>query len=90
MKKIFSALDGAVALTESEGVFTLSISDALSVGGGKAAGLLKVQGAGSVVFDAPTGAALGLALLNSHLPAALQAPAALVEAVIEEAVKAVE
>jgi hypothetical protein len=90
MKTVFSALNGAVVLTETAGVFTLSLSEALSVGGGHAAGLLKVQGTGSVVFDAPTGAKLGLALVNSHLPAALQPLAAEVEAIAEAAVVAAE
>lgn len=90
MKTIFSALNGAVTLIEDAGVFTLRLSEALNVGGGEAAGILKVQGAGSVVLDAETGLALGGKLVNGHLPAALQPVAYVFEGIVSSALKALE
>ena len=90
MKTIFTALGGALVLTEQGGVFTLSFAEAAAVGGGQAAGVIKVQGAGSVVLDGATGLKLGEALLNSHLPASLQALATVVEGVANQAITALE
>lgn len=90
MKTIASLAGGAVSLTEDAGVFTLSLSDAAQVGGGSAAGIVKVQGAGSVVLDAATGLKLGEALLNSHLPATVQPLATIVETIANQAIAALE
>jgi hypothetical protein len=90
MKQIVSLANGAVVLNEDQGVFTLSLSESASVGGGSAAGVVKVQGSGSVVLDAETGLKLGEALLNSHLPASMQPLAQVVEGVANQAIKALE
>jgi hypothetical protein len=89
-KSIFSAAGGAIALTEDAGVFTLALSDAAAVGGGQAAGIVKVQGSGSVVLDAQTGLKLAEALLNAHLPATVQPLAAVVESIANQAIAALE
>jgi len=90
MKVIASLANGAVQLTEDAGVFTLALVDSASVGGGQAAGVIKVQGSGSVVLDAATGLKLGEAILNAHLPAAVQPMASIVEAVANQAIAALE
>jgi hypothetical protein len=86
MKTILSLLGGAVVLTEQGGKFTLSLDG--SLGGGAAAGIL--VGQASLVVDAASGLKLAQALLNSHLPAVLQAPAAIVEDVADQALEALE
>jgi hypothetical protein len=89
-KSIFSAANGAVTLTEDAGVFTLALSDAAAVGGGQAAGIVKVQGSGSLVLDGALGLQLGQALLNAHLPASVQPLAAVVEGIADQAISALE
>jgi hypothetical protein len=73
MKTIFTAAGGKVNLVEDGGVFTLNIDESVSAGGGQAAGLAEVKGQASVVLDVATGVQLGEKLLNSHLPASVQA-----------------
>jgi len=86
MKTIFSAAGGAVTLTETGGVFTLSLSE--SIGGGASAGIVK--GSGSVVLDSNMALKLGEQLLNSHLPAGVQALATVIEGVANQAIAAIE
>lgn len=88
MKTIFTAGNGAVTLVEDQGVVTLKLAKQESVGGGQAAGILKVDGAGSIVFDGMTGLMLGEALLNSHIPANAQPLASVVEGVANQAIRA--
>lgn len=90
MKVILSLANGAVQLTEDQGIFSLSLDESLSVGGGSAAGVVKVADKGSVQLDGETGLRLGEALLNSHLPASMQPLALVVEGVANQAVKALE
>lgn len=90
MKTILSVANGAVTLVEDAGVFTLNVNEAASIGGGQAAGVLKVQGSGSIVLDAEAGLKLGEALLNSHLPVAVQPLALVVEGIANQAIKALE
>lgn len=86
MKTIFSALNGALVLTENEGVFTLSFDE--SLGGGEAAGIVK--GTGSVVLDANMALALSEKMLNSHIPASLLPLVTVIEGVVNQALKALE
>lgn len=90
MKVLASFAGGAVQLTEDKGVFSLSIDESVSLGGGQAAGVVKAAGKGSIQLDAELGLKLGEALLNSHLPAAVQPLAQAVEAIVNQAVKALE
>jgi hypothetical protein len=90
MKTIFSLAGGKVSLVEDAGVFTLNVSESASVGGGSAAGIVKVQGEGSVVLDAAAGVKLGEALLNAHLPASVLPLATVIEGVANQAVAAIE
>ncbi len=90
MKELASFASGAVKLTEESGVFSLSFQEDVAVGGGAAAGVVKVQGQGSVVLDAALGLKLGEALLNAHLPVALQPLALVVEGIADQAIKALE
>jgi hypothetical protein len=85
MKTIASFAGGAIVLTEDAGVFALSVDESVSVGGGEVAGIVKVQGKGSVVLDAALGLKLGEALLNAHLPPALVPLAQVVEGVANQA-----
>lgn len=86
MKTIFSAMGGAVTLTEQAGVFTLSWSE--SLGGGLAAGIVKGQG--SLVLSGTLGLQLGEKLLNAHLPASVSALASVVEGVANQAIASLE
>lgn len=86
MKNIGSWFGGAVVITENAGVFSLVVNE--SVGGGLAAGVVK--GSAEVILDAASGLKLAEALLNSHLPAAIAPMAAIVEAVVNQAVVALE
>lgn len=90
MKQIVSLAGGAIVLNENAGVFTLSLNESASIGGGQAAGIVKVQGVGSVVLDGETGLKLGQALLNAHLPASVQALASVIEGVADQAIDALE
>lgn len=90
MKTIFTAFNGALTLTEDAGVISLNISEKASIGGGEAAGLLKVAGEASVVLDGATGLKLGEAALNAHLPASVQPLAVVIEGVANQAIAAIE
>lgn len=86
MKVIFSALSGAVVLSEDAGVVSLSFDD--SIGGGAAAGL--VSGKGSVQLNGPEAIQLAEKLLNSKLPASVLPLAQVVEGVAAQAIAAIE
>jgi hypothetical protein len=90
MKVLMSVANGAVQLVEDGGVVSLTVDKDLVIGGGAAAGMLEVDGKGSVKFDANTGIKLGEALLNAHLPASVQALAAVVEGIANQAIKTIE
>lgn len=90
MKNIFSGFGGAVELNEENGVFTLVVAESKSIGGGEAAGVVKVKGDGSVELDAVTALKLGEALLNSHLPVSVKPLALVIEGVANQAVAALE
>ena len=85
-KTIFSLASGAVTLVENAGVFTLAFDEKL--GGGAAAGI--VVGSGSIQLNGTTGIQLGEKLLNSHLPANVQALATVIEGVANQAIAAIE
>lgn len=90
MKTIASFANGAVSVTEDNGVISLSFDEVASLGGGQASGIVKVQGKGSIVLDGEMGVNLGKALLNSHLPVAVQPLAQVIEGVAMQALKAIE
>lgn len=89
MKTIASLADGKVMLTEEAGVFSLSFDESASIGGGAAAGVVKVAGKGTVQLDSLAAIHLGEALLNSKLPEAVKPIAEMVEGVAEKAIGAV-
>lgn len=90
MKTILSIANGAVILSENEGVFSLNLIDSASVGGGEAAGVIKVSGQASIILDAQSALKLGEALLNSHLPPAMQPVAQIIEGIANQAIAALE
>jgi hypothetical protein len=90
MKTILTLANGAVTLTEESGVFKLNVNESVSLGGGEAAGVVKASGVASVELDAASGLLLGEKLLNSHLPAAVQPLALVIEGVANQALKALE
>lgn len=91
MAKVLLSLDGgAVQLVENSGVYSLKLDKSASLGGGKAAGLLKVEGDGSVDLDLDGVLLLSEALANAHVPAALLPAAEAVEGIANAAVKALE
>ena len=71
MKTLLSLAGGALVLTEQAGVVTLSLDKSLSLGGGSAAGVLEVEGQGSVKLSGAQLLLLGEALLNPRVPAAI-------------------
>lgn len=89
MKTLLSLANGAFTITEQGGVFTISLNDKVSVGGGKAAGIVSLQGAGSIVLSGKQAFDLGMALLEAHSPAALvpieEGAQAIADAAISEA-----
>lgn len=90
MKTIASFAAGAVTVTEENGVVSLNVDESMSIGGGQASGIVKVQGKGSIVLDGAMGLKLGEALLNSHLPATVLPLAMVVEGVANQAIAAIE
>lgn len=86
MKTLLSLLGGALVLTETSGVVTLSFDE--SLGGGAAAGIL--QGKGSLIVQGTQGLQLAEKLLNSHLSAGVQPLAVAAETVVNEAAAAIE
>jgi|GEM_PF-2913107 len=89
-KQLLNAFDGALIVEEENGVVTLSVSKDASIGGGEAAGLLKIEGSAKVVLDGQTGLKLAESLLNAHLPEKLQPLAQVVEGVVNQAIAAIE
>lgn len=90
MKVLYQNADSSVKLVEDAGVISLSLSEQAQLGGGQAAGIVKVKGEGSIVLDAALGLKLGEALLNSHLPAAVLPLALVVEGIANQAISAIE
>lgn len=90
MKTIVTLAGGVVTVTENAGVFSVNLVDNVSVGGGEAAGIVKVAGTASATLDAATGLKLAEALLNSHLPVAVAPLATVVESIVNTAVAALE
>lgn len=71
MKVLFELAGGAVQVTEDAGNFALVVNKDLLVGGGSAAGILELEGAGKVVLKGKAAFDLGMKLLEAHSPAAL-------------------
>lgn len=71
MKTLLSLAGGAVVLTEQAGDFTLTFDKDLLVGGGAAAGIVEIEGAGKIVLKGKVAFDLGMKILESHSPAAL-------------------
>lgn len=90
MKPIATFANGAVKIVEDAGVFSIVADESVNVGGGQAAGIVKIVGSATITLDAETGLKLGESLLNSHLPAAVQPLALVVEGVANQAIKALE
>lgn len=85
-----SYLGGALVVSEDAGKVKVSISKAASLGGGKAAGLVSVEGEASLVVEGELGLQLAEALVNSKLPSSIEPLAEAGEAVLNAAVKALE
>lgn len=86
MKTLATLFGGKVLITENAGV--VSFTENFSAGGGKTAG---IAGVGATeTLNAYQGLLAGQALLNAHLPAALQPIATDVEAIADVAVQAAE
>lgn len=85
MKTLANLDNGALVVTEQGGVFTLSFNEALSVGGGAAAGIVSIKGQGSIVISGLLAEKLAALELNKLLPAALVPAAEAVEGIAEAA-----
>jgi hypothetical protein len=86
MKTLLSLMGGALVLTEQGGLFTLTFDDKLAVGGGKAAGVVSVQGQGSIVLSGKQAFDLLAEMVESHVPAPAAAAVAAIEAVADAAI----
>lgn len=71
MKELLNIGNGAVILSEQAGDFTLTFSEKAALGGGSAAGIVSVQGSGSVILKGKLAFDLGMKLLEAHSPAAI-------------------
>ncbi len=72
MKTLASLDGGAILLQEQGGVFTLSVNEKASIGGGKASGIVSVQGQGSVVLNGKQLFDLLAAAAEGVVPAAIK------------------
>ena len=86
MKVLLSYFNGGVQVQEEAGKISIVFDEAL--GGGDCKGI--VSGKGGFVLDGEMGLQVGEKLLNSHLPAAYQPLALMIEGVANNAVKALE
>jgi hypothetical protein len=71
MKVLLNALNGALVISENAGNITIALNDSVNVGGGKAAGIVSLQGQGSVVLEGKVAFDLGMAFAESHSPSIL-------------------
>ena len=71
MKTLLNLGNGIFVITEQGGVFTFTLTDSISLESGPAEGVLKAQGAGSLVLSGKQAFDLGMELLKAHSPAAL-------------------
>lgn len=81
MKELLNVGNGALVFTEQAGDFTLAFNKDAMVGGGAAAGIIEMEGAGKVVLKGKLAFDLGMKIVEAHSPAPLVA--------IEEAVQGV-
>ena len=88
MKTLLNVANGAVIVTEDNLVVTLTFAESASLGGGQAAGIVKVAGNGSVVANGPLAIQLGFALINPHVPAFALPLATALENILLKAVTA--
>lgn len=90
MKQIANFQNGAVTITEENGVFKLNVDESFNVGGGEASGIVKVSGKASVQLDAELALKLGENLLNSMLPPTVLPLAKVIEGVVNQAIESIE
>lgn len=90
MSKSKSYLGGALIVSEDSGKLKVTISKSATVGGGKAASVLSVEGEGSITLDGEAALQLTEALVNSKLPSSILPLVEAGEAIINAAVKAIE
>ncbi len=69
--KSLSLPGGSLVVSESGGAISVAIQESQSVGGGAAAGVLSVQGSGSVSLSGKQGFDLMMALIEAHSSAAI-------------------
>ena len=86
MKTLLDLFDGALTVTEADGIISLSFNE--SLGGGAAAGIVKGQG--TIALNAIQGLKLGEQLLNAHIPASLLPLAIVIEGVVNQAIASLE
>lgn len=86
MKTLFSILNGAFTVTEDGGNVTLSINESANVGGGAAAGIIALQGSGSVVLKGKLAFDLGLKVAEADSPSAIVPLEVAAGAVVDSAI----
>lgn len=89
MKELLNVGNGAFVISEQGGDFKFSLGGQAALGGGSVAGVLAVEGSGSIVLKGRLGFDAAMKLIEAHSPPALVAlevgAAAVVDAVISGA-----
>ncbi len=88
MKTLLNLGGGALVVTQDQGQLKVAISKSAAVGGGKAAGIVSAEGEGAVVLNELQGLQLLKAVIEAHVPAALDPAIDAGEALAEGAIKA--
>lgn len=86
MKVLLNLGNGALVLSEQAGVFTLALNAQAQVGGGEAAGVVAVQGSGSIVLNGKLAFDLGMKILEAHSPAAIVPLEQIVQGIADTAI----
>jgi hypothetical protein len=90
MKTLYSAANGAITVTEDQGKISLNFDESLNVGGGDAAGIVSIQGKGSICLNGAQGLTLAAAFINAHIPAQMKPFAAIIETIVNQSLTAIE
>lgn len=85
MKQLLNLGNGALVINEDAGSIILELAEQISVGGGEAAGVIQVKGAGSVVLSGKQALHLVMKVLEAHSPAAIVPAEQAVEAIADAA-----
>lgn len=83
MKELYNIGNGALVLSEQGGDFKLTFSEKAALGGGLAAGIVSIQGEGTLLLKGKMGFDLGMKIIEAHSPAPLAAMEAAGAAIVD-------